>query len=102
MAISENEKQNIIEEEGLRFEARRKLMSAQGQCCHSQGHGHCCRSLWGWIVAAALAVALVLSYCHHHFYYGPMGQGFGPRCLLSQVGPDGGSVPPQAPPQAKK
>lgn len=86
MAISENDKQNIVEDETLRFETRRRLLAEQG---------HCCRSLWGWIIAAVLAVALVLSFCHHHFYYGPMGQGFGPRYQMGQLNPDGAPVPPQ-------
>ena len=88
MALSEEQKQNIIEEEHLRLEARRN--ASQGGCCkgkHGHGHGHCCGK-WGWIVAAILAGMLIISHCHHCCGMGGwrgcgMGmQGMPPNCQM--------------------
>jgi hypothetical protein len=104
MALSEEQKQNIIEEETLRMEARRNAI--HGGCCKGgHGHGHCCGK-WGWIVAAILAVMLIISHCHHCCGMGgwrgqcSMGPGMGmpPNCQMM----NGQQAPAPAPVPAKK
>jgi len=93
MALSEEQKQNIIEEETLRAETRRNI--SQGGCCKGgeHGHGRCCGK-WGWIVAAILAVLLIMSHCCHHRGCGPMGMR---GCMMGGPGmamEQGGGMPP--------
>jgi hypothetical protein len=110
MALSENDKQNIIEEETLRQETRSKL-AEQGSCgckCHSHGQSHCGCGKWGWIAAAILAVLLILSHCHRcccpmggwgHCGMGP-GRGMAPNCQM-MAGQPGQPQPGQPAPEAK-
>ena len=52
MALSENERANIVEEETLRSETRKKI----GTCSQAQGHGcHRCR-FWVWMIVALVAM----------------------------------------------
>ena len=99
MSISESDKHNIMEDEAIRFEVRRRLIS-ENHGCGMHGHGHCCRSLWGWIVAGILALMLAGSYCHNRFYC-PMGMG--PQSHYQAGQPAQEEAPaPAAEPRAKK
>jgi hypothetical protein len=104
MALSEEQKQNIIEEETLRMEARRNAV--QGGCCkgggHGHGHGRCCGKA-GWIVAAILAALLIFSHCHHCCGWGQcnMGQGMSMQGMPPHCQMMGGGQPDAAAPAKK-
>jgi hypothetical protein len=68
MALSEKEKQRIIEEEELRFETRKRLKSESG--CSCGGHHGCChghRRGWFWTILIVVALAFAVKcmiFCH--------------------------------------
>ncbi len=110
MALSENDKQNITEDETLRYGVRHKLAEEPCSCgCRSHHHHGHCSGLWGWIVAAILAVLLILSHCHRggcpmggwgHCAMGP-GMGMAPNCQM-MAGQQQAQPAPAAEAKAKK
>lgn len=97
MALTAKERENIIEEETLRFETRQNLHRAA--CGQHRRH----RWFW-WVGAVVIAVALWCHFscgeggsCHHGF---GMGGPAGKHCLYHGDGATDGVEPGQPIPQA--
>jgi hypothetical protein len=85
MALTDKEKESIVEEETLRYSTRKSLSEAGGCCKGGSGHGHgCgkgrCGSWLGWGVAVVLGL-IMLFHCNPCRKACPTGMG-GPGCRM--------------------